>query len=241
MKINFFGVTFWFNIFDEHNDILSLLQKNFEDEYKNFNINNSSNNLLEPVIVATNSDKKTNLVMSKINLQYTVENCLFSNFSEFKEKCLMIFNLLSEYGIEVLHSSVCINGEIITDDALLKSINKTLSKDLINEDIVDVNLKISKKEEDLFYKIISIFNKKQIKLPKINDELGRNIPLPLISWNGALTECEMIDISYELNDKYSFDFTKNYQTTEFHLNKMLYLLENNFKTDLDEILEDVKI
>lgn len=240
MKINFFGVTFWFNIFDEHNDILSLLQKNFEDEYKNFNINNSSNNLLEPVIVTTNSDKKTNLVMSKINLQYTVENCLFSNFSEFKEKCLMLFNLLSEYGIEVLHSSVCINGEIITDDALLKSINKTLNKDLISEDIVDVNLKISKKEEDLFYKIISIFNKKQIKLPKINDELGRNIPLPLISWNGALTECEMIDISYELNDKYSFDFTKNYQTTEFHLNKMLYLLENNFKTDLDEILEDVE-
>lgn len=241
MKINFFGVTFWFNIFDDHNDILSLLQKNFEYEYKNFNINNSSNNLLEPVIVATNSDKKTNLVMSKINLQYTVENCLFSNFSEFKEKCLMIFNLLSEYGIEVLHSSVCINGEIITDDALLKSINKTLNKDLISEDIVDVNLKISQKEEDLFYKIISIFNKKQIKLPKINDELGRNIPLPLISWNGALTECEMIDISYELNDKYSFDFTKNYQTTEFHLNKMLYLLENNFKTDLDEILEDVEI
>lgn len=240
MKIKFFGVTFWFNVFDDHNDILSLLQKNFEDEYKNFNINNSSNNLLEPVIVTTNSDKKTNLAMSKINLQYTAENCLFSNFSEFKEKCLMIFNILSEYGIKVLHSSVCINGEIITDDALLKSINKTLSKDLINEDIVDVNLKISKKEEDLFYKIISIFNKKQIKLPKINDELGRNIPLPLISWNGALTECEMIDISYELNDKYSFDFTKNYQTTEFHLNKMLYLLENNFKTDLDEILEDVE-
>ena len=32
-----------------------------------------------------------------------------------------------------------------------------------------------------------------------------------------LVENEIIDISYEINDKYSFDFTKNYHTTEFYL------------------------
>ena len=45
------------------------------------------------------------------------------------------------------------------------------------------------------------------------------------------------DISYEINDKYSFDFTKNYHTTEFFLNKMLYLLENNYESDVKNLLE----
>ena len=64
------------------------------------------------------------------------------------------------------------------------------------------------------------------------------MPIPLISWNGAFVENEIIDISYEINDKYSFDFTKNYHTTEFFLNKMLYLLESNYENDIKSLLEE---
>ena len=47
MKINFFSVTFWFNIFDEHNKILEKLQKQFEAEFSKFNIFNYSKNLTQ--------------------------------------------------------------------------------------------------------------------------------------------------------------------------------------------------
>ena len=33
MKINCFSVTFWFNIFDNHNDALGFLQNELSDEF----------------------------------------------------------------------------------------------------------------------------------------------------------------------------------------------------------------
>ena len=107
---------------------------------------------------------------------------------------------------------------------------------IVNDNFVDATIKIGEKHEDLFYKIFTILNKKKIKLPRKVDEQGRLIPIPLISWNGSFVENEIIEISYELNDKYSFDFTKNYHTTEFHLNKMLYLIENNYLEDIKDFI-----
>ena len=52
----------------------------------------------------------------------------------------------------------------------------------------------------------------------------------------AILENEIIDISYEINDKYSFDFTKNYHTTEFFLNKMLYVLEQDLEKDINNLI-----
>ena len=77
-------------------------------------------------------------------------------------------------------------------------------------------------------------------MPKEVDDKGRFIPLPLISFNGSFVENEMIDISYEINDKYLYDFTKNYSTTEFYLNKMLYLLFSDIESDINNILEKGK-
>lgn len=236
MKINYFSAIFWFNIVDNHLPILEKFQKELNDEYKNFNINNTTNNLLAPIIMSVNEEKKTNFSMSKINLQFSMDNVLFEQFSDFKEKTLKIFEILSENNIEILHSAVFINCEISSKQALDKISDMILNKKIKNKDLVDVTIKLGKKEEDLFYKIVTLLNKKKIKLPKKLDDKGRLIPIPLISWNNASVEDEIIDVSYELNDKYSFDFTKNYHTTEFYLNKMLYLLENNYYSDIEKLI-----
>jgi len=237
MKIKCFSITFWFNIFDNHTEILEEFRQKLKNEYQNFNIQNNSNNLLAPIITAINNQKMTNLSMSKINLQYNMDKVSFEDLKSFKEQALLLFEILTSIGIEVLHTALFINSEIISDDALKKVTSKIINSSIITEELVDTTLKFGKKEEDLFYKIITILNKKQIKLPKKVDDLGRFVPIPLISWNGALVENELVDISYEINDKYSFDYTKNYHTTEFYLNKMLYVLMANYENDITNLLD----
>lgn len=237
MKIKCFSITFWFNIFDNHIDILEEFREKLKNEYSNLNIQNGNNNLLMPIITAINNKNMTNLSMSHINLQYNMDKVKLEDFKIFKERSLLLFEILTTFGIEILHTAIFINSEIISDDALKKITSKTINNSIITEDLIDTTLKFGKKEEDLFYKIITILNKKQIKLPKKVDDLGRLVPIPLISWNGALVENELIDISYEINDKYSFDFTKNYHTTEFYLNKMLYVLMTNYESDITNLLD----
>lgn len=237
MKINCFSVTFWFNIFDKHSDMLNLLQEEMKDEYSKFNIFNYTDNLVAPIITAINNKKMTNISFSQINLQYNMDKVSLDDFDTFQEKILKLFDILIENDIEVAHSAIFVNGEIIDDEAL-KTITQNTIKSEICDDLVDLTLKVGKKHEDLFYKIITILNKKQIKLPQKLDKNGKIVPIPLISWNGALVENEIIDISYEINDKYLFDFTKNYKTTEFHINKMLYILKEDMQNDIVSILKN---
>ena len=175
---------------------------------------------------------------SQINLQYTMDNVSINEYDSFKENVLKLFEFLTDNNIEVMHSAIFMNGEVIDDDALKTITKNTVNSKICDENLVDLTLKIGKKHEDSFYKIITFLNKKQIKLPKKVDKNGRVVPIPLISWNGALVENEIIDISYEINDKYLFDFTKNYKTTEFHINKMLYILKEDMQNDVIFILED---
>lgn len=240
MKTNYFSITFWFNIFNNHSGVLAILQNELKDEYEKFSVFNYTENLAAPIITAINDKKMTNIAFSQINLQYNMDKVVFDDLGEFKEKCLKLFDILISMGIKVLRTSIFVNGEIVDDEALQTIAKNTISSKLCNNDLVDVTLKLGKKQEDLFYKTISIVNKKQIKLPQIIDEEGHEMPIPLIPWNGALVENEIIDISYEINDKYSYDFTKNYHTTEFYLNKMLYLLSENILADVKTILEKGK-
>ena len=238
MKINCFSITFWFNILNNPNDLLSRLQLSLQ-EYKKYELFNKTDNLLSPIIRGINNELKTNIVISQISMQYNMDNVTLDNSNEFKEKAIMLFNILNDLNINVLHTSAYINGEIVNEDAL-NSITKNTLNPSLNNDLIDASIKLGKVEEELFYKIVTIFNKKQIKLPKVVDEEGRLVPIPLISWHGALVENELIDVSYEINDKYSYDFTKNYHTTEFFLNKMLYKLFNELESDVNNIIDNGK-
>ena len=240
MKINCFSVTFWFNILSNSNELLSSLQDALKDEYSKFELFNKADNLLLPIIRSINSDKKTNIVVSQINLQYNMDDVSLNNSNEFKEKVMTLYNLLIQNNIKVLHTSLFINAELVKEDAIKSIAKNTISKTLQDESLVDMSLKLGKCYEELFYKIVTIFNKKQIKLPKIVDEEGRTVPIPLISWNGALVENELVDVSYEINDKYSYDFTKNYNKKEFYLNKMLFVLFDDLESDINNIIDNGK-
>jgi len=237
MKINCFSVTFWFNIFNNHKNLLEDFQKKLSNEYKKFNVFNYTDNLIEPIINAIDNINLTNISVSQINLQYNMDKVDFDDLKIFKERVLNLFEILESNDIKIAHTSIFVNGEIIEENALAKIAKNTINQKLYTEDLVDVSLKLGKKHEDLFYKVITLINKKQVKLPKKTDDNGSLIPIPLISWNGAFIENEIIDISYEINDKYSYDFTKNYHTTEFYLNKMLYVLLEDLKSDIENILE----
>ena len=202
MKINCFSVTFWFNILDNSSELLEALQSEVK-EYQKYEVYNITNNLLSPIISGVNNDLKTNIVLSQINLQYNMNNVSLDDVNMIKEKVLTLFNMLQNNNIKILHTALFINSEMIQDNSLDK-IDKLLNKKLKSSELLDVSVKLSKCYEEIFYKIITIFNKKQIKLPRVLDDNGREVPIPLISFNGSFVENELIDISYEINDKYLF-------------------------------------
>ena len=163
MKINCFSITFWFNIFKNHQEILEIFQNFFKSEYDKYDFFNITDNLLAPVITAVNDKKMTNICMSQLNLQYNMDKVTWEDFPKFKEKVLNLFENLEEYGLIILHTAIFINGELIENDALNKITKHILNKSLISEDLIDVSLKFGKKEEDLFYKVINVLNKGCVK------------------------------------------------------------------------------
>lgn len=238
MKINYMSVIFWFNTFENHKEILEEMEKTFQKIVTNFEIYDDTDNLLNPVVVGYNTKTKTEIIFSKINLQLAIDFLEWDKISNFKEQALQIFDFLTDHDIEVLHSSVIFNGEMVDKKALDSVTKKTLNPSLISDDLVDVTLKVGAKYEDLFYKVITILNKKQLNLPKKVDDFGHLVPIPLISWYNSEFKNELIEINYEINDKYSFDTTNNYHTTTFYLNKLLYVLENDLKNDVNNLIEN---
>ncbi len=241
MKINYLSITFWFDIFTKHEEIIPILNQYLKKEFPNFNIiSEPIDDLTNPIIIGFNKEEHSRLTISKINLQYTMETDDFAKIPLFKENALNLMDFLIEADFHVFHTAIFLNGEMANKKALEEITKNTLNKKLIDDDLIDVSLKLGKKTEDLFYKIISILNKKQVKIPKKVNEDGFNLPIPLISWREVIMEQELIDVCYEINDKYSFDFTKNYHTTPFYLNKMLYLLEHDFLDDVDNLIKKGK-
>lgn len=237
MKINYFSITFWFKIYNNQENMLTPLKETFKDEFSNYNIRTlSSNNLFIPIINAINPNLKTNLSISQINLQYNMDKVTKKDFNNFKEKMLKLFENLMNIGVEVQHTAICVNVDMDDSNALNKLTKNIINKKICSKDLVDVSLKFGKKYEDLFYKIINLLNKKQIKINNQVDEQGRQIPIPLISWHNSIIDKEIIEVQYEINDKYSFDFTNNYHTTEFYLNKMFYILEQDMESDINTLI-----
>ena len=234
ININSFSITFWFNPYSNYKEMLSPLQDTFKSEFSNYNLRaDNPTNLFIPIINAINKDLKTRLLISQINCQYFMDKVTFNDFADFKEKILTLYDNLTAVGVEILYSSVYIDANIVEKNSLSKITKNILSKKLCSSDLIDVALTFSKKHEDLFYKIINVLNKKQIKI----DQNEINLPLPLISLTNSVIEKELIEIQYEINDKYSFDYTKKYHTTDFYLNKMLYILEQDFASDVTNLLE----
>lgn len=237
MNILHFGVTFWFNIYDDYKNLLENLSQELKDEFTSFNYSAEQNqNLLTPIISAINNEKRTNMHVTRISAQYNMDNVNLENYEEFKDKALKIFNILNSNDANILYSSIIINAEKETNEALNIINDNLINKKALDENVTETDIKLAAIIDEQFYKVIRLTNNKQIKLSKKIDTKNREVPIPLISLNGSFVEKECILIDYELNDRYLYDFTKDYKTTEFHLNKMLYLVKENFKSDIENLI-----
>lgn len=237
MKIQHFGVTFWFNIYDDFNILLESLKDTLKDEFNSFNYNNIDSNLLMPVITSVNNDLRRNVHVTQISAQYNMDDVSFDDLDLFKEKAILLFDTLTKNDIKILYSSVVVNSQLESDDSLKLISNNILNKKIITDDLIESSIKIATKVDDQFYKVINLSNNKEIKITKKVDEKNRPVPIPLISLNGSFVERECVMIDYELNDRYLYDFTKDYNTTEFHLNKMLFLIKENYKNDVNNLID----
>ena len=118
MSINCYSVTFWFNIFDNHSELLKSLSQELKDEYQEFSYNTNINNLISPIIIGVNNEEMTNIRISRINLQYTMDKVTKEDITIFKERVLKLFEILTNNNVEVLHSSVFMHCDMIKSKAL---------------------------------------------------------------------------------------------------------------------------
>ncbi len=238
MKINYLSATFWFNIFDNHYKFIEIIQNELPNEFEEYKIiSEKPINFHQPILTFINKQNRAKILFSQINLQYDMD---IANISKFQDIVLKLYEILSDNGITILHTAIFASNEIVCENSLEKITTKLLNPKALSPNLVDFNFKFGKKYEDIFYKIISILNEKKIELPA-KDNLGNNIPLPLISWNDATLKEEIIEIAYEINDKLSFDTEKNYHTTESYLNKMLYIFKNDLQDDINNLLNKGEI
>ena len=81
MNILHFGVTFWFNIYDDYGNLLENLRQELKEEFASFNYSTEqNNNLLTPVISAISNEKRTNMHVTRISAQYNMDNVNIENF-----------------------------------------------------------------------------------------------------------------------------------------------------------------
>jgi hypothetical protein len=88
-----------------------------------------------------------------------MDNVDIRDFANFNNACLKFYDILTSNNILIKHSAILVNGELIDKNALETISKKFLKDNISDDDFVDVSLKIGKKHEELFYKIVSVLNK----------------------------------------------------------------------------------
>ena len=100
-----------------------------------------------------------------------------------------------------------------------------------------MNLKFTSLVDEQYTETIQIINNKKVELTKIVDEKDREIPFNLLSLGDLNIVDEGFLFEYELTDRYLYDTNKNYNTTEFHVNKILYTIKDNFENEVERYLK----
>ncbi len=234
MRLNYLSVTFWFNYFDDHSKFIEIINKYLENEFEEHKLLENTDNYFQPILTFANNKTKSNILFSKINLQYNMD---LPDLAKFQKNVLAIYEALTENGIEILHTALFTEGEMQCRNALTHVTQNIVNSKILSSDLVDANFKFGKKYDDIFYKIISLMNKSKIDIPR-NLDVNNNItPMPLVSWKDVNIKEEIIEFFYEINDKLSFDSTFNYHTIESYLNKMLYILKNDMQNDIKNLID----
>lgn len=231
MKIKDSTITFWFQKQPNPKAYVDKFNENLKEHFFDFNIISVPANIdpAIPRLVAVSSSNHSNIEISLINAR------LRTNFDEnyssdlnlcikyLKERALKLFEALKVCDIAIVYSAIFINLEKQEDKAVEKIENQFLKTQDIKE-IDEIGIRFSKIVDNKFYSNISFNNSKQIKIEKIFENNKPEIIIPLISLNEASKIDNYLNVSLEVNDKYSFNLDTNYSTNRKELEKMFDLI-----------------
>lgn len=246
MKIKNIIVTFWFNRYNNIKDIFEIFNSKLGEYFPAFNMTNLPSNVdpIIPRITARSKSGHSTFNMSNINVQLITdydekyntnfENCL--NYIE--ERVKKIYEILVLNQIEVLYSAIFVNLDKIIDSPIDMIKNNLLSESVRNNTFSEVGMRTSMIVEDKFYRILTINNAKDFTMQKQIVPGQNEIIMPLISLHDAEIVNEYISISYELNDKYSFDSVEDYKNNSDIMNKMFEQVKNDLSNNIEEFIQN---
>ena len=246
MGINSIIVTFWFNKVTDIKNKIEIFEEELNEYFHGINSIGVPADISPdyPRLTAISDGGHTNLKVSMINLQITTNfdkdyNCNYEDcFNYVRNRIFKIYNLLAnKLDITVLYGAILAMCEVDCSNPM-HIIKKNLLSQKLNGDYCDSGVRISEIIDNKFYENSSFNTTKQISIKK---EIGdfKNIIIPLISLNNAIVEKKGISISYELNDKYSFDNNDDYHLDYENLKQMITTAQENITNKiLDKISEN---
>ena len=249
MKIKNIVVTFWFEKYDNTKGIFEELNSKLTEYFPAFNYMGLPANV-DPIVPRINSQSKsghTIFNMSTINVQITTN--YDGNFNEDFSKCIdymeerasKIYNLLISKEVKVLYSAVFVNLEKEVDNPI-QTIQQNLLSSSVNENTFsEVGMRASMVIDNKYYRILTINNSKDFTMQKQITPGQNTIIFPLISLNDATITKEYISISYELNDKYSFDSNENYTNNTEIIKNMFLTVRDDLQNKIEVFVNTGKI
>lgn len=246
MRIKNIIITLWFEKFDSLKEMSDTVNENLKMYFPVCQFTSLPADLdpTIPRITGQSGSGHSTFLMSTVNARIATKYDM--NFSEDYDKCFeyieervkKLYELLNEKNVSVIYSAIFINLE---KDAVnpINQIRKSLiNKSIKNDNLNEIGMRMVSIDENNFYKIIAINNSRDYTIQKELKTGDNTIIFPLISLKDAQITNECISISYELNDKYSFDNKENYNNSMETLNKMLKKAKEDIKSNIEKLIEE---
>lgn len=238
MKVRNIIITFWFEKYNNIKQTFDLFNKELTGFFPVFFMNSLPGNI-DPIIprISSQSEQRHSILnMSNINLQLVVN--YDDNYNENVDLCFdyiqkrayKIFDVLCTSGIKVLYSAILVNVDLDCDENPVEYVcNRLLKVEKNNKAVDEVGTRIATVIDDSIYQIISINNSKDYTITKEIKKDNTEIIMPLVSLVDASVDKEYLSISYELNDKYSFNNVLNYSCNKDIFTSMLKKSQEDIK------------
>ena len=245
MRIKNIIVTLWFNKYDNLKTMSEIINENFKMYFPvcQFMALPANMDPIIPRITGKSGSGHSSFSMSTINAQITTN--YDNNFNEDYDKCFeyieervkKLYELLQNQGIDIFYSAIFVNLEKDSENPIEMINNNLINERLKNDNLNEIGMRMALVEEDSFYKIIVVNNSKDYTMQR-EIKSGENIILPLISLRDAKITKEYISISYELNDKYSFDNKENYSNSIDIINRMFLKAKEDIANNIEALIKE---
>ena len=248
MKIKNIIVTFWFNQIGNFKELAEKFNNNLNTYFPVCNLVNLPANFepIAPRISAQSGSGHSLFTMSRINAQISTN--YDQNFNEDVDKCIIyieerakkIYENILKQEIDILYSAIFVNLEKDEENPIEK-IEKNLIKAEIRGNINELGIRTAVVVDNKYYRILTLNNAKDYTLQKQIKPGENNIIIPLISLKDATMTKQYISMSYELNDKYSFDNVDVYNNDINTINDMFKKVKEDLKNNIELLIDTGKI